>query len=149
MATIQMPPDFKDLLRLLNSHCVEYLIIGGYAVAYHGYPRATMDIDIWVAIDSQNAVKIVDVLKEFGFNVPELCPALFQKKNQVIRMGVPPVRIKMLTGISGVEFGDCYVNRIDDELDGEPVKIISLKHLKLNKKASGRHQDLADLEHLP
>lgn len=89
------------------------------------------------------------MLKEFGFNVPELCSALFQKKNQVIRMGVPPVRIKMLTGISGVEFGDCYVNRIDDELDGEPVKIISLKHLKLNKKASGRHQDLADLEHLP
>ena len=149
MATVNLPPDFKEFLRLLNSSAVEYLLIGGYAVGYHGYPRATADLDIWIATDTGNAAKMVGVMREFGFDVPELSAELFQKEDQVIRMGVPPIRIEVLTTISGVAFGECYSGRVEDELDGVPVKIISLEQLKKNKRASGRHQDLADLEELP
>ena len=149
MATVQLPPDFKEFLQLLNVHQVEYLLIGGYAVGYHGYPRATADMDIWVAIHPENAEKVVEVLKDFGFNVPELKPELFLKEDQIIRMGLPPIRIEIATSISGVDFDECYEERTVDELDGVPVPLISLKHLKINKQASGRYKDLNDLEHLP
>jgi len=149
MAMIHLPPDFKEFLKLLNAHQVEYLLIGGYAVGYHGYPRATADIDIWIAMDPTNAQKVVAVLKEFGFDLPELSPELFLKEWQVVRLGVPPVRIEIATTISGVNFSECYAEKVLGELDGEQVKLIDLKHLKINKKASGRHQDLADLEKLP
>jgi len=133
---------------LLNSHQVEYLLIGGYAVGYHGYPRATADMDLWVAIQQENAEKLVAVLKEFGFYVLELSIELFLKENQIVRMGVSPMRIELLTTISGVNFEECYSERIIDVIDGVEVSIINLKHLKLNKRASGRHKDLDDLEHL-
>jgi len=149
MATIHLPPDFKEFLKLLNAHQVEYLLIGGYAVSYHGYPRATADMDVWVALQPANAERIVAVLKEFGFDLPELSPELFLKEWQVIRLGVPPVRIELATTVSGVNFNECYAERIADILDGVKVNLISLRHLKINKKASGRHQDLADLENLP
>ena len=149
MATVHLPPDFKDFLRLLNAHQVEYLLVGGYAVGYHGYPRATADMDIWVAISPKNADKLAVVLKAFGFDVPELSADLFLEENQIIRMGVPPVRIEIITTASGVTFEDCYAERVADELDGIEVNLISLEHLKINKRASGRHKDLNDLEHLP
>ncbi len=149
MATIQLPPDFKEFLRSLNAHKVEYLLIGGYAVNYHGYPRATADMDIWIAIHPTNANRVVTTLKEFGFDLPDLSTELFLRQWQIIRLGVPPVRIEIATTISGVSFAECYADRVEDSLDGVPVNLISLRHLKLNKKASGRHQDLADLEHLP
>ena len=149
MATIHLPPDFKEFLKLLNAHQVEYLLIGGYAVSYHGYPRATVDMDIWIALQPANAERIVAVLKEFGFDLPELSPELFLKEWQVIRLGVPPVRIELATTVSGVNFNECYAERLTDILDGVKVNLISLKHLKINKKAAGRHQDLADLENLP
>ena len=149
MATIHLPPDFKEFLRLLNAYQVEYLLIGVYAVGYHGYPRATADMDIWIAMNPGNAEKIVAVLEEFGFNLPDLSPELFLKEWQVIRLGVPPVRIEIATTISGVNFSECYAERLTDMLDGVEVDLISLKHIKANKKASGRHQDLADLENLP
>jgi hypothetical protein len=149
MATIHLPHDFKEFLRLLNAHKVEYLLIGGYAVGYFGYPRATADMDIWIAMHPANAEKIVMVLKKFGFDLHELSPELFLKEWQIIRLGVPPVRIEISTTISGVDFNECYAERIMGELDGEQVNLISLNHLKANKKASGRHQDLADLENLP
>ncbi len=149
MATIHLPPDFKEFLKLLNAHQVEYLVIGGYAVGYHGYPRATADMDIWIALQPANAERIVAVLKEFGFDLPELSPELFLKEWQIIRLGVPPVRIELATTVSGVNFNECYAERIADILDGVKVNLISLRHLKINKKASGRHQDLADLENLP
>jgi hypothetical protein len=95
MATIHLPPDFKEFLQLLNAHQVEYLLIGGYAVGYHGYPRATADMDIWIAMHPKNAEKVVVVLKEFGFDVPALSTELFLKANQIIRMGIPPVRIEI------------------------------------------------------
>ena len=149
MAMIHLPPDFKEFLKLLNAHKVEYLLIGGYAVGYHGYPRATADMDIWIAMNSVNADRIVTALKEFGFSPPELSPELFMKEWQVIRLGMPPVRIELATTISGVNFRDCYAERVTDLLDGVKVNLISLMHLKANKKASGRHQDLADIENLP
>ena len=149
MGMIHLPPDFKEFLKLLNVHQVEYLLIGGYAVGYHGYPRATVDMDIWIDIRPANAQKVVAVLKEFGFELPELSPELFLKEWQIIRLGVPPVRIELATTISGVNFSECYAERVVDVLDGVKVNLISLKHLKNNKKASGRHQDLADLENLP
>ncbi len=149
MATIHLPPDFKEFLRLLNAHKVEYLVIGGYAVGYHGYPRATADMDIWIAVHPANANKIVAALKDFGFDPPDLTPELFLRQWQIIRLGVPPVRIEIATTISGVDFAGCYAERVEDTLDGVPVNLISLKDLKRNKQASGRHQDLADLEHLP
>ncbi len=149
MATIHLPNDFKEFLKLLNVHQVEYLLVGGYAVGYHGYPRATADIDIWVAISPDNADRIVAALKEFGFNLPELTPALFLKKWQIIRLGVPPVRIEITTTISGVRFSQCYARRITDKLDGVKVNLICLAHLKRNKKAAGRHKDMADIENLP
>jgi predicted nucleotidyltransferase len=149
MATINLPPDFREFLRLLNEHQVEYLLIGGYAVAYHGYPRATADMDIWVAVHPHNAEKVVAALKAFGFDVPGLSAALFLKEAQIIRMGMPPVRIEIATGISGVQFDECYAARVADELDGVQVNLIDLAHLKLNKRAAGRHKDLNDLENLP
>lgn len=126
MATIRLPPDFKDFLQLLNSHQVEYLLIGGYAVGYHGYPRATGDMDIWIAIHPQNAEKVVTVLREFGFDLPELSVELFLKENQIIHMGVPPVKIDITTTISGVQFDECYAKRIVDILDDVQVNLINL-----------------------
>jgi len=149
MATIHLPNDFKDFLKLLNANRVEYLLIGGYAVGYHGYPRATGDMDIWVAVNPGNAEKIVVALKEFGFAVPELSAELFLRQNQIIRMGLPPMRIELTTTISGVDFEECYAARVVAELDGVKVNLIDLRHLKINKKASGRYKDLNDLENLP
>lgn len=146
---IQLPSDFKEFLKLLDSHQVEYLLIGGYAVGYHGYPPATADMDLWIAIHRENAEKLVTVLKGFGFDTPQLSPDLFLRVDQIVRMGIPPMRIELLTTISGVGFEDCYSDRIIDEIDGVCVNIINLKYLKLNKQASGRHKDLDDLENLP
>ena len=145
---IQLPQDFKELLQLLNSKRIEYLVIGGYAVAFHGHPRATGDIDIWIAISKDNAHKTVEVLKEFGFNTPDLKDNLFLKKRQNIRMGNPPLRIEILTSIDGVEFSECYKNRKTATIDNIEINFISLPDLKTNKKASGRLQDLADIESL-
>lgn len=145
----RLPPDFKEFLQLLNAHQVEYLLIGGYAVGYHGYPRATVDMDVWVAINPANARRIVAVLEGFGFQSPELTTELFLKDKRIIRMGVPPLRIEVTTGIDGVEFNECYAERISDSIDGVPVNLINLRHLKINKRASGRAKDINDLEHLP
>jgi hypothetical protein len=149
MAIINLPLDFKEFLKLLNARHVEYLLIGGYAVAYHGYPRATGDMDIWIARNHQNAEKIVTALQDFGFSLPELSPDLFLKEEQIIRLGRPPLRIEIATSISGVCFEECYAARVVDEWDGIQVSLIDLVHLKINKKAAGRHKDLNDLENLP
>ena len=148
MGTSLLPPDFKDFLKLLNSKHAEYLLIGGYAVGYYGYPRATADMDIWIAVQPDNAEKVAEAIREFGFAVDGLSPDLFLQENKVIRMGVPPFRIEVVTTISGVSFHECYAERTVDVLDDVEVNLISLKHLKANKKAAGRLKDLTDLEHL-
>ena len=145
----QLPQDFKEFLRLLNDNQVEYLLIGGYAVGYHGYPRATNDLDIWIAVHPNNARNVVAALREFGFNLPELKAELFLTPDTIVRMGIPPMRIEILTSISGIEFDETYPSRIIDTLDGVEVNLISLDMLKRNKQASGRYKDLDDLEHLP
>lgn len=147
MDMILLPPDFREFLQLLNLHAVRYLLVGGYAVGYYGYPRATADIDIWVGTDKENVRRVLSVLDEFGFAGVE--PSVFAEQEQVIRMGVPPLRIELLTGISGVEFEECYSRRVVVSLSDAEVSIIRLEDLKANKAASGRYKDLNDLEHLP
>ena len=141
--------DFREFLRFLNVHGVEYLVIGGHAVAYHGYPRATQDLDVWVAVHEANASRLVKALREFGFDLPSVTPSLFLQADRVIRMGVPPNRIEIQTGIDGVEFTECFPRRIATELGGERIFFISIEDLKTNKRASGRNKDLADLDELP
>lgn len=142
-------PDLKEFLRLLNEFQVEYLLIGGYAVSYHGYPRTTADMDIWIAMGPENAKRVVAMLREFGFGETDLSTDLFTQPNQVTQMGIPPVRIEILTTISGVDFAEAYAQRVVDVIDEVPVTLISREHLKINKLASGRLKDLADLENLP
>ena len=118
MATIQLPLDFKEFLKLLNAHRVEYLLVGGYAVGYYGYPRATADLDLWIACHSENAEKLVAVLEKFGFGIAQLSADIFLQENKIIRMGVPPMRIELLTTLSGVRFEACYSERVIDIIDG-------------------------------
>jgi hypothetical protein len=109
MAIPTLPRDFKEFLKLLSSYGVEYLLVGGYAVSIHGYVRATNDLDIWVKISSVNAQGVDAALREFGFN--RSSPELFLAPNSVVRMGVPPMRLEILTSVSGVEFDQCYAER--------------------------------------
>lgn len=146
---IPIPPDFSDILRLLNAHGVRYLLVGGYAVAVHGYPRPTADMDIWVAADPQNADRVVQVLQEFGFDVPELDASMIHTRRLMLRMGYPPVRIEFLCDLSAVEFESCYARREQFDLNGVPVQVISLSDLRKNKQASGRSKDKVDLDYLP
>ena len=148
MATIPLPPDFSEFLKLLQDHEVKYLLIGGYAVSFHGYVRATGDMDIWIKRENENAKKLMNVLESFGFKTENISPELFLKPENVIRMGVPPIRIELMNSISGVEFSECYGNRVEEIWNGVRVNIISLDQLRKNKKASGRLKDLSDLEHL-
>jgi predicted nucleotidyltransferase len=142
-----LPEDFRDFLKLLNKHRVEYLLIGGYAVFYHGYPRATEDIDFWVAISPDNAQKLVQVMQDFGLS--NVTPELFLQEHQLTRIGFKPYRVEVLTTISGVQFETCYARRVVDTIDGIEVNIISLEDLKQNKKASGRLKDQDDVQNLP
>jgi len=149
MARIELHPDFKDFLRLLSSHAVEYLLVGGYAVGYHGYPRATGDLDVWIAVNESNAQRAATVLRDFGMPEEEISEEMFLERDQIIRMGVPPVRIEVITGASGVDFAECYSRREVIEINGISINFISLQDLKTNKRACGRHKDAEDLEHLP
>jgi hypothetical protein len=149
MATPALARDFKEFLKSLNSNDVEYLLIGGYAVGIYGHVRATNDLDIWVNVNAENAAKIERALREFGFAAAALTSDLFLTPNNVIRMGVPPIRIEILTSISGVEFEPCYAEKGMVQIEDLTVPVISLARLRVNKKASGRAKDLADLESLP
>ena len=149
MAQIELHPDFKDFLKLLNSHGVKYLVVGGYAVGYYGYPRATGDMDIWIAVSEVNAEETAQALRDFGMPEKEAIKDLFIEKDKIIRMGVPPIRIEVITGASGVNFEECYLRREMIDIDDIPVNFISLRDLKTNKQACGRFKDMEDLKHLP
>ena len=140
--------DFKEFIQLLNKNEVQYLIVGGYAVALHGHPRYTKDLDIWILIHKDNAEKLVSTLQEFGLNSLELKIEDFLISGNVIQLGYPPNRIDLLTSVDGVDFDECYKTRVEVEIEDISACFIDLQNLKKNKKASGRHQDLADLEHL-
>lgn len=145
---MQLPGDFKEFLSLLGSHRVKYLLIGGYAVNYYGYTRATGDIDVWIALEPENAKRMVDVVREFGFDMPDLSSELFLQERRIVRMGNVPLRIEILTEISGVSFDECYAECVETTIDGVAVTVIALEHLKQNKRASARHKDLEDLKRL-
>ena len=141
-------PDFKEFIRLLNDNDVRYLVVGGYAVALHGYPRYTTDIDIWIWLDEGNANRIIKVLEQFGFGSLKLEVQDFLVPNQIIQLGYPPARIDLITSLAGVSFEECYALRVLVPIDDIVVNFIDLENLKKNKEASGRLQDLADLENL-
>jgi hypothetical protein len=141
--------DFREFLKSFNDHRVEYLLVGGYAVGLHGYPRATIDLDVWVRSEPGNAQRIVSALRAFGFDTTALDPGLFLKSDSLVRFGVPPFRIEIMTEISGLKFAPCYSHAVKFEIEGMVVPVIALADLKINKRAAGRHKDLNDLENLP
>lgn len=133
---------------MLNAHDVQYLVVGGFAVTFHGYPRATKDIDIWIWLDAVNADKAIGALDEFGFKSLGLKATDFLADDQIIQLGYPPARIDLLTTLPGVDFEDCFQSRVEAQIEDTVVKFIDLENLKRTKRASGRPQDLADLAYL-
>ena len=140
--------DFKEFIQSLNDNHVRYLVVGGYAVAMHGHPRYTKDIDVWLWLDPHNAEQVIEALRQFGFGSLDLNAEDFLVPDQIIQLGYPPSRIDLLTSIPGVTFEECYPVRVAVEVDDVTVNFIDLENLKKNKRASGRTQDLADLENL-
>lgn len=145
---IELPSDFLEFLKLLSDHKVEYLLIGGYAVGYWGYPRATGDMDIWIACAEETAQRMVAVYRDFGL-VQGIDASLFLNPRGILRMGLPPNRLEVTTYIDGVDFQSCFRRRVEQKVEGIVVNLIGLADLRLNKAASGRNKDLADLENLP
>ncbi len=145
---INFPPDFREFIELLEKNSVAYIIVGGYAVGYHGYPRFTGDLDIWLKISEDNAHKIVDSINQFGMHSLGLTPSDFLVSGNIIQIGFPPLRIDLLNEIDGVSFDDCYANKERVDHEGFEYNIISYEDLIKNKKASGRGKDLGDLENL-
>jgi hypothetical protein len=145
---MEVQEDFKELLELFNVHKVKYLIVGGYALAYHGAPRYTGDIDIFVKPDTENALCILKALNEFGFGSVDLKDEDFRSSNKVVQLGYPPVRIDIITSISGVSWDQAFKEREKGKYGNVPVYFIGREHYILNKRASGRKKDLADLEAL-
>jgi len=140
--------DFEEFIRLLNYHEVKYLVVGAFALIYYTYPRNTGDIDFFVECSELNAERLVKVLKDFGFEGLGLVKEDFTKPDSVIQLGFPPVRIDILTSISGINFDEAYKNRIKAKLGNEKVFFISKNDLIKNKAATGRTKDLFDLEQL-
>ncbi|MDA0348069.1 MAG: hypothetical protein O3C43_10020 [Verrucomicrobia bacterium] len=143
----QLPDDFREFLSLLIEKQVEYLVVGGWALGVHGYVRATGDMDIWIGSNETNLDRLLNAL--FAFGVPkEVSKDFFREKGNVFRMGSPPMRIEIITEATGVEFLECYSNKIELVLDELSVPFISYEDFVLNKRSSGRLKDLADLESL-
>jgi len=145
---MDIQPDFRDLLALLNAHNVEYLVVGGYALAFHGAPRATGDLDILVKPDPENAQRLVDALAEFGFASLGLTVEDFTKPEQVVQMGVPPIRVDLITSLTGVSWEEAVCGRAAGTYGDLPVHYIGRDQFVANKRATGRQKDLADIEAL-
>ena len=145
---MEIQPDFKELLALLNAHNVDYVIVGAYALAFHGAPRFTGDIDIFIKPDPKNAERILAALKEFGFGSLDLNKSDFQQPENVIQLGVPPVRVDLLTSLTDVSWQQAYSGRVEGAYGDVPVYFLGRKEFLANKKALGRKKDLADIEAL-
>ncbi len=145
---MRLTPDLKEFFQLLNANKVHYLVVGGYAVAFHGHPRYTKDIDIWIWINPENAARVVKTLQDFGFGSLGLQESDFLEAETIIQLGYAPNRIDLIMGVPGVDFEESYKSRVDDDVDGVRLSFIDLENLKKAKKASGRLQDLADIENL-
>lgn len=145
---MELDKDFKEFIELLNEHDVNYLVIGGYAVNYHGYPRYTKDLGFWLRMTKPNIEKLIEVIRAFGFNELNLKVDDFMIPENIVQLGYEPYRIDLLVDVEGVEFQACYERRTEGELDGTPVKFLSLQDLITAKNKAGRLQDLADAEQL-
>lgn len=145
---MEIQQDFKELLRLFNVHRVEYLIVGGYALAFHGAPRYTGDMDLFVLADDQNAHRILGALGDFGFGSLGLKGEDFSSPDTVVQLGYPPVRIDIVTSLTGISFSEAFADRVSGTYGDVPVYYIARKHFILNKRASGRKKDFADIEAL-
>jgi hypothetical protein len=141
--------DFKEFVALLNAHGAKYLVVGGYAMAVHGRPRQTGDLDIWLKRDHDNALRVTAALQDFGFGGLGLSVDDFEVPDQVVQLGYPPFRIDLLTDIDGVDFDAAWPSRFEYLLGELPIPFIGIDALKENKRASGRPRDIDDLENLP
>jgi hypothetical protein len=142
---MELNRDFSEFIASCIAHDVRFMIVGGYAVAAHGYPRFTKDLDVWVWVDEHNATRLVSALEQFGFGSLGLTQTDFLEEDTVVQLGFPPQRIDIITHVDGVEFTRCWDRRIEIEIGGQRVPFISANDLLANKKASGRPQDLADV----
>ena len=140
--------DFRDLFAAFNAAGVEYLVVGGHALAAHGHVRSTKDIDVWVRCDALNAARTHSAIRAFGAPVEDLTVEDLATPGIVFQIGVPPIRIDILTTISGVTFEEAWVARVASHYDDQPIQVLSREHLIQNKRAAGRLQDLADVERL-
>lgn len=145
---MELEPDFKEFCELLNRHEVKYMVVGGYAMAAHGHPRYTNDMDFWVSTSEENAEKVVKVLQEFGFGSLGFRKEDFLELGQIIQIGYPPFRIDILTDLSGIQFEDCYQRSVHVDVAGLPIRFISTRDLITNKKSSARDKDLLDVKNL-
>ncbi|MBI1871549.1 MAG: nucleotidyl transferase AbiEii/AbiGii toxin family protein [Chlamydiae bacterium] len=145
---MEVQPDFKDLLVLFNNNKVEYLLVGGYALAFHGAPRFTGDMDIFVKPDPQNAKCIINALTQFGFGSLDVSPLDFESPGKIVQLGVPPVRIDIITSTTGVSWEDAVSGKVDGKYGDIPVSYMGREEFISNKKAMGRKKDLADVEAL-
>ncbi len=145
---MQLNKDFREFIELLNSNGVEYLVVGAFAVAWHGHPRFTADIDFLIRASSANAEHILNTLTEFGFGSLQISVEDLNRPNQVVQLGVIPNRIDIITSIDGVEFEQAWRRRVTGEIDGISVSIIGLEDLLRNKEATGRLKDAGDAEQL-
>jgi hypothetical protein len=145
---MEIQPDFRDLFALLNEHKVEYLIVGGYALAFHGAPRYTGDIDIFVHPHLENARRVLQALAAFGFQFPNLTIEDFQNPNNVVQLGIPPVRVDLITSVSGVSWEDAEASKEAGYFGDVPVYYIGREQFIANRHATGRKKDLADIEAL-
>jgi hypothetical protein len=142
-----LPDDFRDFLRLLNAHRVEFLVVGGHAVSFHGYPRFTHDIDIFIRPSLDNARRLLEALQDFGFGTLALTAEELTAPVTVV-LGRAPEEIDLMTYVKGVDLDQAWANRVDGEIDTVPVHFISKEHLIQNKEAVGRPEDRADVARL-
>lgn len=142
---MRLDPDFSEFIECCVARDVRFLIVGGYALAAHGHPRFTKDLDVWLWLGSGNARRVVDALDDFGFGSLGLTANDFEVPGAVVQLGYPPKRIDLLTSIDGVAFDDCWAARMEIEVGGLLIPFIDLPNLVANKRASGRPQDLADV----
>ena len=148
ISIMDIPPDFKDVLELFNAHHVEYIIVGAYALAFHGVPRSTGDIDLLVQPTEENATRILKALEAFGFTFPNLTVADFQNPDSVVQLGVPPVRVDILPSLTGVSWEEADAGKARGLYGGVEVCYLGRAEYVKNKRACGRKKDLADLEAL-
>ena len=146
---MEIGQDFKEFIELLNKHKVDYLVVGGYAVSLYGYPRYTGDIDFWIKPNKLNASKIISALIDFGFGTLDVNFDDFNIEDNVVQLGYPPNRIDIITSVSGLSFEDCWSKKETIISENVEVYYISLQHLKINKRTTGREKDLLDLKNLP